>query len=605
MSYPRTYPTGTGDNKVDENDYNAIVNQLSGFSASGTFKSPYGFVVVEDGTDAYACNAYQVVYGGPSDSGAVDGGDWQAVIDAAFSNLTGGRDWYETVVIVGDYTLASPGNPEGPLQVPSYTIVDLSAAMIKLDGSEESFVIENDDNAAGNTHIKIIGGVIDGNETNQAGPFSAIRFQKMTHLTVWGTEVKEASFIGISLLETDYATIDGAYCHDNVNEGIEVDQDCTWVKVVNCTCNTSNVGIEMGAVHYVVANNFCTANTNAGIESDSAFDGVISGNVCENTYTGILVNQQTDGDSENIVVVGNNTSGNSMYGIYMLNVAEAVVVGNYVCDNTEQGIWISNLTGCLVADNFVQGNTQSGIYLLNAIDTDVSGNYVEGNGLHGIQLSTSDECTLQANYSSGNTQRGFSLTNADNCFVDGNTVKDNTQHGIYLYTCTYNTITGNFCVDNDSGDTNSYNGIDLRATSTNNFIAFNTCRNVTAAQKQRYGISNFDANCTNNVVVYNNVDSNRTANIYTGTATITIRYNTGYVTENSGLSAVSNGDTIAHGLVGAPDEVFLTVKQADSAYAVQVSAVDGTDITIYMYDIIAGAVEAANKWVSWYAIYKP
>jgi hypothetical protein len=104
MSYPRTYPTGTGDNKLDEKDWNAMKNRIDGFTPSGTFVSSYTYVVSTDGTDTYASNAFQTVYGGPDDAGSVDGGDAYAVINACISNIASTGSIFITA---GVYTLTS------------------------------------------------------------------------------------------------------------------------------------------------------------------------------------------------------------------------------------------------------------------------------------------------------------------------------------------------------------------------------------------------------------------------------------------------------------------------------------------------------------------
>jgi hypothetical protein len=90
MSYPRKYPTGESDLKNTYQDWNAMVDRVNGFTPSGTFRSPYNFLIDFDDTDYYASNAFQVVYGGPDDAGTVDGADLEAVINAALSAMTEG-----------------------------------------------------------------------------------------------------------------------------------------------------------------------------------------------------------------------------------------------------------------------------------------------------------------------------------------------------------------------------------------------------------------------------------------------------------------------------------------------------------------------------------
>jgi hypothetical protein len=59
-----------------------------GFTTSGTFRSPYSYLIDFDGTDYHVVNAYQTVYGGPDDAGGVDGGDVNAVIQAMLDDAS-------------------------------------------------------------------------------------------------------------------------------------------------------------------------------------------------------------------------------------------------------------------------------------------------------------------------------------------------------------------------------------------------------------------------------------------------------------------------------------------------------------------------------------
>jgi hypothetical protein len=66
-----------------------MVDRINGFTPEGVFNSPYNFLILTDDTYFYACNAFQVVYGGPDNQGEppVDGTDATAVIKAALDGL--------------------------------------------------------------------------------------------------------------------------------------------------------------------------------------------------------------------------------------------------------------------------------------------------------------------------------------------------------------------------------------------------------------------------------------------------------------------------------------------------------------------------------------
>ena len=102
MSYPRTYEEAIAsvDKRLMPADWNAMKNRIDGFTPSGTFKSPYSYLIDFDGTDYHACNAFQTVYGGPDDEGGVDGTNIaavsQAAIDATYT-AGGGRVMFKAM----------------------------------------------------------------------------------------------------------------------------------------------------------------------------------------------------------------------------------------------------------------------------------------------------------------------------------------------------------------------------------------------------------------------------------------------------------------------------------------------------------------------------
>jgi hypothetical protein len=88
MSYPRTATEiyAAGDHMQPFLDYDAIVAATKGYLYTGTFVSPYRFVISNDGTYTHASTASQTIYGGPSGLGGASGSDsrdvMQAVADA-------------------------------------------------------------------------------------------------------------------------------------------------------------------------------------------------------------------------------------------------------------------------------------------------------------------------------------------------------------------------------------------------------------------------------------------------------------------------------------------------------------------------------------------
>jgi hypothetical protein len=73
-----------------DSDWDALKAFSDGFTPSGTFRAPYTFLIDFDGTDFYASNVFQTVYGGASDTGGIDGADGGAVLQAAIDDTTAG-----------------------------------------------------------------------------------------------------------------------------------------------------------------------------------------------------------------------------------------------------------------------------------------------------------------------------------------------------------------------------------------------------------------------------------------------------------------------------------------------------------------------------------
>jgi len=109
-----------------------------------------------------------------------------------------------------------------------------------------------------------------------------------------------------------------------------------------------------------------------------------------------------------------------------------------------------------------------------------------------------------------------------------------------------------------------------------------------------------DNNADYNIIKNNNFEG-YTANPYINGANSQMKYNQGFVTENSGTATIPNGDTsvvVNHGLAGTPDYVVLGATHAEVADAVW--SANSTHITITVPNPVS-----ADRDVSWYAVYEP
>jgi parallel beta-helix repeat protein len=182
-------------------------------------------------------------------------------------------------------------------------------------------------------------------------------------------------------------------------------------------------------------------------------------------------------------------------GIVLYTVTYSRVALCKINDHKRHGIYLGNSSDNTVTGNTCNGNTQRGIHLYSSSDNTVTGNTCSGNAQIGILLvSSSDNNTVTGNTCSGNTQHGIYLGNSSDNTVTGNTCNGNAQIGILLeYSSDNNTVTGNTCNGNDSGNTGTYDGINLTGSS-GNLVANNTCKD-----NDRWGIMVDDGSDSNKI----------------------------------------------------------------------------------------------------------
>ncbi len=240
------------------------------------------------------------------------------------------------------------------------------------------------------------------------------------------------------------------------------------------------INLDSASDNNAVTGNTCNGNTQLGIRLDTSDDNTVTSNVCNgNAQSGIRLDTSDDN-----TVTGNTCNGNGFHGIRLEpNSFTNTVTGNTCCGNGFDGIILnSDASDNTVTGNTCNGNTRRGITLGASFNNTVTGNTCNGNGFHGIILTDSDDNT-----------------------VTGNTCNGNVQHGIQLDDSSENTIVGNSCNGNDSGDTGSFDGINITDVSLDNLVHSNTCNN-----NDRYGINIDDANALRNWVKNNQLRGNTT-----------------------------------------------------------------------------------------------
>jgi len=227
--------------------------------------------------------------------------------------------------------------------------------------------------------------------------------------------------------------------------------------------------------------------------------------------------------------------------------ARVVGVTTWGDQTTLQGIRVET-SGAEIVGTEVLNMKNYGIYL-TGIDYVVSGCFLKLNDYAGIWLKDCNRATVVGNSLWDNRLQGIKLdgTSIDNV-IDGNAVSESDLYGINLDAVDDNIVIGNRIRSATGGAI----GVRLTAGADRNRIEHNNLLNVAVA------IS--DA----------------------GTGTIT-KFNTGFVTENSGTSTGTGAQqTIPHGCAFTPtyDEVFLSERSTGGALAYQSAAPDATNIYV-------------------------
>jgi parallel beta-helix repeat protein len=509
-----------------EQDNDAIKAILDGFTPSGTFISPFNFIISKNndvGTDYYsASNTYQTIYGGSTATnhhiGGVDGTDASAVIQAAFG----------AIAVVGGGSVALAPYTVFLIDTPLTLVNNLdfygsAGSELKANAVMAAYMIVTAA-VTGFENIKIHGIKFDSNE--------------LTPWTIWSTnasmfsnlEVYNCYFTNPTTAEKGGLNFYGSYIniHDNFIENI-------WI---------TNI---FDGAHNKFVNNHVKDPYESCISCGYAaapltcHDYVISGNTLDDTlnYYGIDV----FGNIKNVTVSDNTILGCELSAIVIesdaLNVfypSDVTIIGNSIMEPRTNGISAGGQGLITVVGNSVYSSVTTTVAgIVGSSGCVISGNIVKGFA-KGIWFGDSNayiNCT--GNNVSGSIYGIFAGLTSTYSLIKGNVIHDLvgvTTYGIYAVDGgTYDIIEGNIIDD-------ATNGI---ATDTNGYctVEHNTL-----------------TNCVNPIVGFLNVNGN------------IVRHNMGYLTEFSTGGYQGNGaeQTIAHGLVAHPINILVTSTQTGTTF---------------------------------------
>lgn len=380
---------------------------------------------------------------------------WEDVRD---NGLTSDRTWQETVYIKGNYS-----DIDNCINIPSQTKI-VSDAIYTLSTTAKNSSIFYVEDAE---YVDIIGGIFDGNsqisDSGTRATVSLIMLDTTSFSSVRNTYIKNTYNSAIYLNGTTYAIeISGNTINYTYNDGVNMQSSVYDVAITNNKFfYNGHVPVVLSSNHDVtVANNimeyFGYRVIFDGIAVfENAYRNTIIGNIIRNGNSsshGIYVNGYQNTISGNII----NNIGSGGFGIYVYYGYDNIISNNVVSDCVSAGMKIG--ADSTSQRNQVLGNKvtscQDGIQI-GCGNNIISGNFINGNSRYGIWMlgATTNYNMIQNNRISENGNSGIRLEPADYTSISENTIIQNDAYGIILVASTsdYNRIFNNVLTDNVSG----------------------------------------------------------------------------------------------------------------------------------------------------------
>ena len=400
-------------------------------------------------------------------------------IQAAIDALTAGRTWKETVKLVGSFTIGAT------VTIPSYTILDMSEAVVALGSGINDNMFENSDSSGGNTDIEIWGGVIDGNQVNQTNTSTIIQLVNVTRATAHNIFLKN-SYTHCLELKMCYDFIVGdIQCYNAGVMGVRIAESIRGV-VGDIQGNTTGT-VASGQVLEITRGsqdisfgNISGYNTTGGVveifgglrESDglaATTKNISGGIITSNTSTerALQIASGTDavgwGTTENVSIAA--VSGRNNYNtvsIAVLNAAGTIrdiIIGKISSfEPTHEGVYISQGDGLIervdIGEIIVRNPGSGGVYLSGNSSRDLSFLNVDRINVYscaqyGVSLRYVSKSVLSQMIVDTCDYGGVRLHECDNVRVAGGCITNNAQapdgnddDGITVRNSTHCEITG-------------------------------------------------------------------------------------------------------------------------------------------------------------------
>ena len=564
---------------------------------------PYSAIVYKEGDEVRAED-----WKGRKIASGEAGVDDASVIQSALDSLTPERVWKERVVIRGDFLLS------GAINVPSYTVLDLTGARLKINAID--WIIRCDDA----TNIEIIGGVLDGNRENQEkADVGGIYGNPCDNVIVEGTHVKNAQsgirlkncVEGESINGEGYHIIKNCYAENVGGEVFSIAPAQHGMMVGNTAVNSCRPS-------YDTANWIDVFHMEGGMYQIMAFNTAIGVQDLEGARIfKIEYWASADLGGEfclvlgNIAKIGTLSSGNgqAMFiralqkSVVAYNIIDAGYIEYGIRADTYSGYEPVSTTKCNIIGNVLKGGFGKAIWVYSDVPGSnfydkIQDNILIGNdsGI-GIYIASNKlgEMKIKDNLIM-NFTHGIYYKNSNNAIIEGNDIYNVGEYCVFLNGDPESNAVRRVRIINNTFDT--YNiGVRLYNYAENIIIKGNEFRTTSGIDDIQ-----IDSTAIGGIVIEENDFKNGLKSL-TLHGIERLRRNLGYATENSGTATFSgDGSTtqfsIAHGLVSEPSKVQVTPMTEDAARDFYVTK---DDTNIYVNYLSPPPSGSDNVKLSWYA----
>lgn len=315
-----------------------------------------------------------------------------------------------------------------------------------------------------------------------------------------------------------------------------------------------------------------------GLDLNARDGGVI---VSNNTLynTGMIVSNHANGENSEVLVQGNEIFNPPYRGIHIVNCLAGDIVnikdnilhgdgrdyGIYVdsvgtikCDgntisNFATGIFVdTTATGLVSLDHNTTRNCSGGGVSIHTDNVTLAGHISEGDGnleLYGASNCSIENCTIRNN--TGNQAIRVAGSSHHN-LITGNKVINSDKIGIYVSSGDDNYVSNNLVIGSSQDADASHPNIRVSGVARTTIIG-NTLRDGGGANQPNYGL--YITGTYTRVINNDLYDAGKTAAVLLSGTTNIFRGNIGYVTENSGTTTISSGNTyvaVTHSLDAQP-----------------------------------------------------